>query len=471
MINQTMWPGLLLPIVGLARRWRVLVLVHAFLWLGCAGPTSLSGQSSSSVEVLDAAQVQLLSKSPTQASCKSVQKPQVDFTKPVGEKQLVDWAMHYAPTLGVARMQVKRAQSEKLRSQYWTPYNPNIQTEFGARSLPGDVGLDVGVSIQQQFEVGGQRALRRDAAQASIAWSQARLDESCLSLRVEIKKAIALAQLSQKRSDLMALLIQLYEQSYALAQKRVKAGQDASSALLALKVDLAQLKQQLLIAQGEFKLQVSQIKQLVGLPPTRQLILEGNVRLQQGDNMPALKDLIKRALVHNKMLRSQALLVSRAKAESTLQDKEGWVDPAVGLSYGREGGREPAHVFMLSLSLDIPLFDKNQEKIAAAQADVLIQRARLGQLAQTIRAQINQEHTRYKAAMRQLNVYSQTIKPTLKQDMKNVQAAFVSGELGISKLVQVQKRIFIIELSNLDAQRQMILARVEIERLIGGEVQ
>lgn len=461
---------LLSSVVVFCKNLKALISLSVLLFLGCAGPVVSASHDSTASPILGDVYTNQSLKASGKSSCKTAQNLKVNFLKPVGERQLSDWAMNHSPMLKVARMQIKQTKAKRYRFQYWTPYNPNVQTDIGTRTEQGDVGLELGVSIQQQFEIGGQRALRRGVVQADVAVSKARLDELCWSLKVKLKEMVALAQLSQQRIATMNALKALYEKSYTLAQKRVLAGQDAKPVLLALRVDLAQLKQQLLNAQSIFKLQVSQIKQIVGLPPSHKLILEKNVQLSKWYTIPSQDALTKRALIYNKRLRTQSKRVAKANAESSLQIREGWVDPTVGLSYGREGGRDPAHLFMLSLSVDIPLFDKNQEKIASAHADVLLQRARMRQMSRYVQMQIAQTCTQFNAAKTQLDVYSKTIAPTLKQDMYNVQTAFVAGELGLSKLVQVQKRIFAIELSNLDAQRQMIIARTKIERLVGGRL-
>ena len=188
---------------------------------------------------------------------------------------------------------------------------------------------------------------------------------------------------------------------------------------------------------------------------------------------PQLAALLDTMATHHPSLRTRELALLASEARVALERRDAWPDPTLGVSYGHEAAPGPdpeANIWMLSLTVPIPLARRNQGEIAQAEAQRRVaDRQRAETLAQ-LRGDLTQAATALNAAADRVELYATRVMPRLEQNLNLLQRAYELGEVDVHQVSQTRQRL-------LDATRRYIDARVAyydtaatLEGLIGTEL-
>jgi cobalt-zinc-cadmium efflux system outer membrane protein len=160
------------------------------------------------------------------------------------------------------------------------------------------------------------------------------------------------------------------------------------------------------------------------------------------------------ALEHRPDFLEAKLSVDRAKAERALTGAAAWEDWSV--MFGMQDSKTvleqvPAQphdgVLLLSLSVPVPLFNRNQGSRAAAHASELAAGDRLSALELRIRNEVaarHQEASRLAGAAQSLK---EQALPLSAHNLEQARTAYQSGQFNISDVVQIERQAFDINMS------------------------
>jgi cobalt-zinc-cadmium efflux system outer membrane protein len=224
-----------------------------------------------------------------------------------------------------------------------------------------------------------------------------------------------------------------------------------------------------------------QVKTLIGLEPEVALSLRGDFR-----PAPVHGDL-QRGLTQALATRSD-LLVARAEvamAEAMIhkEQAEGRWDASVNVGYMRQdfgydlrgltatGGTRPIQdVFQYvgaSVSITLPVRNRNQGNIAAAMATATAAQRRQAAIMRTIRQEVTAAFTQYDAAQRALDIYTQGVREPARQNLEVVRQTYTLGRATLMDVIAEQRRYIDIETGYTEALKHAYDAVVDIERTVG----
>jgi cobalt-zinc-cadmium efflux system outer membrane protein len=240
-------------------------------------------------------------------------------------------------------------------------------------SQPGFAGqLVQSISISEVIDVWAKRSARTRAATRGVDHQRLVTEDALRDIVHAVRSAFADVVREQSERDLAHEVADRYAQTLRLSQARYGAG-DISEAELR-KIELEGLRYQNDVVEADMELDLARQKlaALLGFSSPSEL---GMGLLLQSDTRPTFdaKALIAQAMERRPDLR--AARAARVQAEAALgaAERESYPDISLGAGYTHSdftvSGDNP-NTLALSLSMPLPLFDRNQANVGRARLDI-----------------------------------------------------------------------------------------------------
>ncbi|MCW5370050.1 TolC family protein [Pseudomonas aeruginosa] len=310
------------------------------------------------------------------------------------------------------------------------------------------------VSIAQPLELGGKRGARVEVAKrgSEIAWTQ--LEVRRAELRAQVRGAYYAALTAQERVRLAKTSLDLARRALQAADRRVKAGSISSVERVRAQVlaDNAQLD----LSQAELEQQ----RTYVQLSSTWDEPQPGFARVGTASSAPPT-------------LRLAAQEVARGEAQVDLEKRQRIpnLTVSIGSKYdqtARDGRGE--RVNLIGLSMPLPLFDRNQGNIYAAQsrADQArdLQRATLLRL----RSEAVQAYDQLRTSEQELALVRRDLLPGAQSALDSMTRGFEMGKFNFLDVLDAQRTLVGVRAQYVRALDAAAQARVSMERLLGEDI-
>ena len=370
------------------------------------------------------------------------------------------------PEVTRARFAVREADAKRVGAGIVLPVNPRLQ--FDARPLvsggSGTVGY--GATLDFLFEVGGAPGARVREAERFAALAQADLAVTRGSARVRALSSYVGAQIAELRIIEADAALVVARRVLDATERRVNAGAgselDASSAEL----QVAELEAARMAFERARSTNQMALRDALDLAPDVPLILTSAVV-----DLPAVAEvqrLLQRALTtHPELKTLQARVLLWAATEQRLRAE---VFPKVGFYAGIDAAPLSPTYGVLGLTVELPVAQRNQGLRAqsarareSAEADLDLA-ARL--LARAVVAALD----RYESSRRELERLSDKAVPAAERTLSFAEAGFQAGRFDVFRLLAAARDSLRVRASRIDAIEAAWVARIELERAVGGEV-
>ena len=373
-------------------------------------------------------------------------------------REAVHRAVRFSPALEAASIEVDAKRAET--------------TQAGLRPNPvfaGDV-QNVGQNVQettlelsQVILLGGKRLKRIRAAELDVdvvGW-----DYEAVRLRVASATAEMFVDVlaSQRRIEILTELLEVARQLSKAVSERVEAGSVSPVELKRTEIEVIRAKAQL----DQEKALLSVLKRRLA---NNWGARNASFRFARGDlamsnHLPS-PDELSVFLSSNpdvarwttEMMRREAVL-NLAKANRV---------PDLTIGVGARNLRDADETgALVGLSIPLPLFDRNQGNIAAAQTRVF--KARRESLA--ARLDVNSvflnAYGELVVASRQLEALEKQILPTAREVYGDTNEGYLDGKFDLLSVLDAQRILFSTRLEIVNARAEFHKAKVQIEALIG----
>jgi cobalt-zinc-cadmium efflux system outer membrane protein len=346
---------------------------------------------------------------------------------------------------------------------------PNPVLEIGGDNL-GNSRLEkegdrsVGLQIGQLIELGGKRAARVRLAEAGRELANWDYESKRVETRAQVTQRFVDVLASQQRETLAAESFQLAQQVTGAVAKRVQAGKaspveetKARLASAAAQVELDQARRELIAARNalgalwgnphpRFQKAIGEIERIAPLPAYEELA--GRVR-----SNPDL------GRWSSEIMRRQAAV--EAEKAKTVPD----VTVTAGVSRFSQFNDDS---YMVSISLPLPLFDRNQGGIL--EASRRLDKATDEQRAVEARvlAELARTYQRLAAIEGEIAILRNTLLPGAQSAYEAATRGYQLGKFGFLDVLDAQRTLFQTRSQHLRALGDYSRGTAEIERLIGG---
>lgn len=370
---------------------------------------------------------------------------------PLTLAKLLAFAEVNGPALVMAREEASVGDAEVAGAEVLIPYNPEVSISAGPRTSMGLVGFEFAAEVEQRFEIAGQRGARIEAAEHGRDARRARSDvtrweQHALVHALYYKVLVREAQLAAAGK-----LARFTDSLQSVVDKRVAAGEESELEAVALRAELARVRGLVIDLQQARRVTELRLTEVVGWPGTVPLRVVGELPAPAAP--PPLAGLVRHAVDEHPSKRWLALELRAASARVAREDLQAWPDPSLSFGYARESqlGPPAQHVWLGTLRVPLPIWERNQAGRTVARAEQRVARAELAAFERRVGSRIGAAHARVNAALGRVKLYQAAILPAFEQNLTKLRRAFELGEVDVLQLSQIQQQI-------LEAQRAALLA-------------
>lgn len=344
------------------------------------------------------------------------------------------------------------------------PYNPEVSIEFADRSSPGGSTTDRGLSLSQELELAGQRRKRIAVADQELAAAEAVLVRQRRLLAFEVESAFAEAVLARELLGVATTDADLAREVLAFSQRRLERGAATQIEANLAQASAGRAERSLRRARADYASARSRLAEIAGAKPQAPPEPVGDL-LAPEEEPHSLKDLLALAFERRGDLLAASEREQAAEAATRLAKAEGKPNLVVGSFFQREEATDD--IFGATISLSIPLFNRNQGQIAERHAT----RERLRHERAALRLAIEQEvvaaFNNLQAARAAAEHLRDQVLGTLDENVELLQRSFEAGRIGASEVVTLRREFVASRREYIEAVADAWLARIELDLATG----
>ena len=415
---------------------------------------------------------------PTQTSVKLTSADFVSAQDGLTIDRLIELGGSRRADLLAARQRLAIAEGRLIQARLRP--NPTLDTEYGSpKFLGGEAESDLSVGVTQVFELGGKRQKRIAVAELELNQIRAEVTGLERRLAVEIRTSYTNALASARQLDVLEKLISADEELIRAVEARLKEGDVAPLDVNLVRVESERLKVQAIGAKSDLETQLLNLKTLIGSDVAESLRLA-----PQPDRPPrldlGLNELTELALNGRADLQAARLGEQLGAARIDLAKSNSVPNVAGSVRYTRNKQiidfppslrtspfPQTDNQLTFGVSVDIPIFNRNQGDIAQAVGEKLQATRSREFLETTIKRDVAVAYRKYKAAAEQLVIYSVQILPRAEANLQTVRAAYGVGEFSVFEVVNEQRRLTDNVTGYNQSLRDYYAALAELETALG----
>ncbi|PZP31030.1 MAG: cobalt-zinc-cadmium resistance protein [Roseateles depolymerans] len=377
---------------------------------------------------------------------------------PLGLDQAVQTALNGHPLLSALRNELEGGDGAIRQADL--PPNPTLSLEQeDTRAATRTRTL----MLTQTLELGGKRAARTELARRDRDLAALELQARRAELRAGVTLAFHEVLIAQERLRVAQQSLQLAGSAAQAAAQRVTAGKVSPTEQTRAQVAQATAGIELRQARADLAAALQALCAAMGVAP-------GTVDAVQGrlDALPPLPEpeLLAQRLQDAPQLQLARMAVQRAAAAAELERRRAVPDLSVGIGSQRAadlGRSQP----MFSLSLPIPLFDRNQ----GAQLQALRRRDAAESLAQAeeqrLRAEVLQTAAQLQARLDEVQALNREVLPGAQSAYDAARRGFELGKFGFLDVLDAQRTLLQARGQYFAALSQAHRLGAELERRLG----
>ncbi|WP_425399029.1 TolC family protein [Aeoliella sp.] len=324
-----------------------------------------------------------------------------------------------------------------------------------------DQGTDQHIAfIEQEIVTGGKLRLNRVVLNEALRAQLQELEAQKLRVATDIK--IAFYDCLRLQEQIVAIdgFSGLLQQGVQAAEERRKAGEGTQIDVLQTRVQRQQLELDRRQGMATLEARLKEISSLCGSPS---LILEGVV----GELPVQPQSLDWRSLEEELVTSSPEYAAAQARIrQATASLRRQRVQPipnlAVQLGAGVDNGTDSG-MLNLQVGAPIPVFNRNQGNIAAANAEYCraIEDAR--RIDNAIRARLAVASGEYARAAEAVNMYSGELLPAAQQTLDMAETAYKGGEQDFIQLLVTRRTYFDTRLAAIASRAELAMAQSRVD--------
>ncbi|HEY7543324.1 MAG TPA: TolC family protein [Blastocatellia bacterium] len=392
-------------------------------------------------------------------------------------EDLIRRALSSNGELAAARLDIERARA-RLRQSQLRP-NPTIEFEQTTGNLTGSKGeRETSIGFSLPLEISGQRKSRIDLARAELEAIEAEIADRERRLAFEVRAAFAEAIALIRDLEITEGINNLDSQTARIVEARVTEGESAPIELNLLRAETDRLKSRRALIEGRLQSAMLRLKTLAGIAPDEPLRVKEDLVSPLSFSHPAsLEAAIDIALRARPDLRFARLAEKLAEAGLELARAQARPDLTAFTKYSSVRStfddtpvgvlRDRDKLLTFGVSIQIPLFNRNQGAKAEAQAAIAQARHRREFTEQLIRAEVAGAFARFQAAQSAIDTFEQGVLARSSQNVRSIRGAYELGAYRMTELLAEQRRLFDSEREYTEALTERYKALADLLSAIG----
>lgn len=383
--------------------------------------------------------------------------PLVETNTAITLPEAIGYALSYNSEIAIARREYEATEGGVIQGQ--TRPNPTLSfVQEDLRSIARSSTLQVNFPVER----GGKRQARIDVSQRARDVARAELGLLQGEVRAAVTGAFFDVLAAQERISLALDTLTLTQRVTDLTAKRVSAGKISPVEETKARVAEAQVKVELLQAQGELRASRQRLAALWGnVSPKFERVDGASLDLPE---VPAVATLEQRVEVSANLRRNEVELMRRSALTRVEQSKR---TPDPTISVGIKNAAGIGSQILLGISLPLQVFDNNRGNMIEAfrredkaRDEVTASRLRL-------QSEALQGRERLISARSEVDVLRSEVLPGAQSAFAAASRGFDAGKFSFLETLDAQRTLIQARSQYLRAIAESHRAAVDIERLLG----
>jgi len=374
--------------------------------------------------------------------------------------ECIAWTILRHPRLAEAGFMIDESRGLAVQAGLY----PNPRIDSGNPQTIGPQKTTVlTTGLTQEVVTAGK--LRLDQAAATEAsrqteWNRVRTRFNVLT---QVRQEFFTTLAAQRRQDVLGKLLALAEQSEKTGNNLYKAEQVSETDVLLLRVERRRAELALQTNEITVEMQKRQLAATIGVRDMKIDAVEGSLSVPVPDFES--DQVVAQVLYSNPLVQMAHLDINRTQFLLRRAEVEPipnlWVQGGFQYSYATDNAQG-----IIGVYLNIPLWNKNQGNIAAAEAAVCRANANRDVVQLELTKQLTDAMQRYRVSERAVKSLEEGILPDAMRTLELVQKAYARGQFDITRLLQTQRSVFEANLDYITALENRLSAAAEIAGLL-----
>lgn len=368
---------------------------------------------------------------------------------PTRVDDFVRLALERNPRLGRAAFAIDAARGRYVQAGlYPNPVLSITGDELGDRQGPG--GIWTAPQVNQELVTGRKLTLSQAVAAREVDRAALDLLSERYALVGAVRSGFYEVYTLQRRAEILAELVKLAGQSVELGQKQLELKQVARLDVIQLEVELERFRAEFESVERELPAAFRRLAAVAGDPrlPVQPLAGAFDAPLPSYDHEATRETVL---ALHPEV---RAAKVAAERAQFALRRAQAEPIPNVTLSSGYvRQNQNRSDDWMIGVSMPIPLWNRNQGNIRAAQAEIGVAVQDVGRVENDVAERLATAFRTYESARQRAERYKTSLLPRAEETYELSLKAFKGGQFEYLRVLQ--------------AQRAVAEARLEYNRALG----
>lgn len=389
-----------------------------------------------------------------------------DYAEALSLRDAIGRTLTFSPAVKAAFIEIDAKRGEEVQAAVRPNPELMLEVENFARNRQDNNTTESTLSFAQTVELGDKRLKRLQAAHLDASLSGWDYETVRVNAATNSAQAFVDVLIAQDRIKVLSEFVTIAEKTRSGVDARVKGGKASPIELDRAGVALARAKA---LLQGEkARLEAARIKLSALWGAKEAGFGRATGRLNSSHDVPSA-DALLALLDNNPALARWNDEIGRRVAQLDLEQSRAIPDLKVGAGV-RRFEEDDSTAMVASVSMPIPVFDRNQGNIAAAHRRIA--KAENDQLAtrNELYAQLVEAVGELKVAATQLRAFEKDVLPGALQAYERTRIGFDEGKFDILNVLDVQRTVFETRLEVLSARAEYEKARVRVEALVGRDL-
>jgi len=352
----------------------------------------------------------------------------------VSLEELEALALQHNPTLDQARAETWKAHGQYLQAGLYP--NPRLGYSATEMGQDGQAGQQ-GALLQQEFVFGGKLALSQNIAAASRNAAEQVLTMQEWRVLNNVRQEYYAILAARRNRELAAQLLELSGSALKLATLRRQQGEGTRIDELQARGEKQRASVSLAQADNVLDAAWQRMLAVIGDPSLERRAIAGNIEAVPVPDI-TFDDLLRRIETTSPQL--QLAEATAGQARAAYQRAE--VEPVPNVTLQNVVQYDDATEFTvvsLQATLPLPIYDRNQGNIVAAENDWIRASRETERVKLSLRRQLAERWAGFANARVQVERYQNEIIPTVSETMQLTRQAFELGETNYLQLLVAQR--------------------------------
>ena len=381
-------------------------------------------------------------------------------------------ASQYNHSLLAARTTIAQNQANEVTANLRP--NPTLFTDWEYLPLPGvhpDAGLagylhdstegDVGISYL--FERGQKRQNRLKAAKDTTAVTRSTVVDNERTLAFQVGQLFYNVQLAESTLDLANQDLKTFQETVNISEFQYKSGGMSENDFLQIKLQLVQFQTSVEQATLSRAQALSDLRVQLG-EESVPAVYDVTGPFEYQPLTVKIEDLQAKALANRPDLRAAQLGINAAQSQYGLAKANGKQDVTVSTNYSHVNA---ISALTWSVSIPLPIFDRNQGNIAQTRIAITQAREQQLQVQGQVLTDVRDAYLGVESNGKVVQIYRSGVLDDAKQSRDISEYAFRRGATPLLDFLQAQRSYDAIELSYRQALAAYLTAIEQLRQAVG----